>query len=209
MGGFGSGRQSYRPKVDGALCLDVNRMIALGAICKRSEMHSGVWHWSNSKTGESTAKIGYTFERQDGSNSCIRLKYTVGTTNKHDMDYAVYLDTTPTQFGGTRYWFICPARHIRVAKLYLPAGGKRFLSRQAYGIKYASQSKSPLDRAIQRMHKIAGKVNASGEIFPKPKFMHHKTHKALYMKWADAEQKCDDMLAPYLLKFLQKTGEAF
>jgi hypothetical protein len=43
--------------------------------------------------------------------------------------YPVSMVTTPCLFGGSRWWWVCPATGRRVGKLYLPNGGARFLSR--------------------------------------------------------------------------------
>ena len=54
------------------------------------------------------------------------------------------LVTTQPTYGGRRWWFLCPlARNDggpprRLAKLYLPPGGRYFGSRQAYGLTYTS-----------------------------------------------------------------------
>ena len=75
----------------------------------------------------------------------VRLIYTV---NGHPMDYRIRLVTTQPTYGGRRWWFLCPlAREDggpprRVAKLYLPPGGKYFGSRQAYGLTYTSCQES-------------------------------------------------------------------
>ena len=60
------------------------------------------------------------------------------------MDYKVRLVTTKPNYGGRRWWFICPLVRRdggpprRVAKLYLPSGGKYFGSREAYGLTYTT-----------------------------------------------------------------------
>jgi hypothetical protein len=58
------------------------------------------------------------------------------------MDYRVRLMAMQPNYGGRRWWFLCPlARNDggpprRVAKLYLPPGGRYFGSRDAYGLTY-------------------------------------------------------------------------
>jgi hypothetical protein len=56
--------------------------------------------------------------------------------------------TTPCRFGGSRWWWVCPATGRRVGKLYLPNGGTRFFSRGlgAYRLAYASQRRGRVDR---------------------------------------------------------------
>jgi hypothetical protein len=38
-----------------------------------------------------------------------------------------------------RWWFICPLKNLRVAKLYLPPGARRFASRKAHSLIYRCQ----------------------------------------------------------------------
>jgi hypothetical protein len=45
-------------------------------------------------------------------------------------------------YGGRRWWFICPIKKIRVAKLYLPPGATQFASRKAHDLTYRSVQES-------------------------------------------------------------------
>ena len=58
--------------------------------------------------------------------------------------------TTRPNYGGRRWWFLCPLVRRRAAKLYLPPGGRLFGSREAYGLTYAfcQASGSPLIASI-------------------------------------------------------------
>jgi hypothetical protein len=71
----------------------------------------------------------------------LRLTYThtdVNTDEKTSLDYRVGLVTTPCNFGGSRYWFLCPLVASgqpcgrRVGKLYLPPGAKYFGCRNCW-----------------------------------------------------------------------------
>ena len=61
----------------------------------------------------------------------MRLRYTA---NGNPVDYRVRLTSTRPNFGGLRWWFVCPLVRRRVAKLYLPPGQIYFGSREAYGL---------------------------------------------------------------------------
>ena len=74
------------------------------------------------------------------------------------MDYRIRLVTTEPTYGGRRWWFLCPlARNDggpprRVAKLYLPPGGRYFGSREAYELTYTScQESGKFDGLYRRM----------------------------------------------------------
>ena len=78
----------------------------------------------------------------------VRLWYTNTdrfSDEKKDFDYKVSLTTTPCNYGGARYWFVCPLYKSgiycgkRVGKLY---GGKWFGCRHCYDLSYESRNES-------------------------------------------------------------------
>ena len=181
MGGPGSGnwfRWSSRPVVENGLTLDLCRLIRQRYISP-GKWVSGTLQWSNVHTGEPTASIGYEANMADPDNAWIRLHYKRNDTPE---DYKVRLATTCPNYGGKRQWFVCPARGIRTAKLYL-AGGDWFACRQAYGMAYRSQNECIEDRMATRAHRLRRKLNGEPGFempFPdKPKGMHWKTYNKL------------------------------
>ncbi|MEQ8608374.1 MAG: hypothetical protein RIB49_15970 [Rhodospirillales bacterium] len=116
----------------------------------------------------------------DPSNAWMRLHYKRNETSE---DYKVRLTTTRPNYGGQRWWFICPAKGIRTAKLYLANGGDWFASRQAYGMAYRSQNECIEDRMASRAHRLRRKLGGRAgfdEPFPeKPKGMHWKTYNGI------------------------------
>jgi hypothetical protein len=110
---------------------------------------SGTILWKN-RRGEQTASIGVTVSTMDGDNHA-RFQYThthQSTGEKTECDYRVQLVTTPCNLGGVRWWFICPWSKNgvycgrRVAKLYLPPGGKYYGCRHCYSLSYESRNDS-------------------------------------------------------------------
>jgi hypothetical protein len=186
MGGRGSGswyRWSTRPVVEDGLSLDLCRLIRQGNVVPRKWV-SGSLTWSNVNTDERTASIGYEANMVDPCNAWMRLHYKRNDTPE---DYKVRLTTTRPNYGGQRWWFICPSRGIRTAKLYLANGGDWFASRQAYGLAYRSQSECREDRQATRAHRLRRKLGGHAgfeQPFPdKPKGMHWKTY----------QQMCDEI----------------
>jgi hypothetical protein len=109
--------------------------------------------WTNSM-GEETGSIGIAVSTTDGENYA-RFYYTVtdhNTREKTDYDYKVQLTTTLCNFGGVRYWFICPLSKNgvycgrRVAKLYLAPGANYFGCRHCYNLSYESRNEPRLAR---------------------------------------------------------------
>ncbi|MBY0473234.1 hypothetical protein K2Q00_03065 [Patescibacteria group bacterium] len=77
----------------------------------------------------------------------FKLSYSVDDRDgvSQDIHYSVYLDETPANYGGFRYWFFCPLSkdgkyrcNRRVAVLYF--SGRYFGCRQCIGYEYDSKS---------------------------------------------------------------------
>jgi hypothetical protein len=88
----------------------------------------------------------------------VRFYYTVtdrSTGEKTDYDYKVQLTTTPCNFGGVRYWFICSLSRNgiycgrRVGKLYKAPSGHYFGCRHCYNLSYDSRNESRSGRIGQ------------------------------------------------------------
>ncbi|MHC4230960.1 MAG: hypothetical protein ACYSW0_26295 [Planctomycetota bacterium] len=114
---------------------------------------SGTISWKNCY-GEQTSSIGIIVSTLDGENY-IRFYYT--TTDRHsgektEYDYKVRLTTTACNFGGVRYWFICPLSKNdvycgrRVGTLYKAPGAAYFGCRRCYDLSYESRNESRLGR---------------------------------------------------------------
>jgi len=114
---------------------------------------SGGIAWKNCY-GEETSSIGIVVSTFEGE-KYVRFYYTVtdrSSGQKTDYDYKVNLTTTPCNFGGVRYWFICPLSKNgvycgrRVAKLYKAPGGSYFGCRHCYNLSYESRNECRLGR---------------------------------------------------------------
>jgi len=91
----------------------------------------------------------------DTENLYAKVNYTItdrNTDEKTDYDYKISLTTTPCNFGGVRYWFICPLSvngvycGRRTGMLYLASGGRYFGCRHCYNLSYESQNECRLGR---------------------------------------------------------------
>lgn len=112
-------------------------------------IYTGTIEWRNA-AGEVTGSIGIQVSVNSiyDETSFVRLFYTqtsAVTKEKTDLDYTIELVTTPCNFGGVRYWFICPLFvngqpcGRRVGKLYLPAGATYFGCRHCHNLTYQCQ----------------------------------------------------------------------
>lgn len=109
--------------------------------------------------------------------SYLRIWYTQtdrSTDEKKDFDYKIPLVTTSCNYGGQRYWFICPWYKSgvycgrRVGVLY--KAGDYFACRHCYDLSYDSRNTSSYFRALGRVLSI-GEV---AELGKKAKRMFYK-----------------------------------
>ena len=62
----------------------------------------------------------------------INIQYT---WDSEELNYEIKLATTPCNYGGFRYWFLCPKCNRRVVKLYL---NKYYYCRHCHNLTYRS-----------------------------------------------------------------------
>src|SRR5262245_42288667 len=102
MGGMGSGNwwrwQGKKSTVEESL------VIAMKGL--RRQMFAGAagtfaWTW---RSGNKSS-VGYLVT---GNDEWLTLTLDYRLRVKEDVRVPIHLETTPTQFGGKRWWFICP-----------------------------------------------------------------------------------------------------
>lgn len=152
MGGRGRGWQGPKKDVvDDCLVLAIKDLIRGRALVPDSYKRGSLnWRCGGS---EPYARFEYQSElRQDGTGSLF-LHY-VGSGQ--EFCHWVSLISSVPHYGGRRWWFICPIKKIRVAKLYLPPGATQFASRKAHDLTYTSCQES--GRVDRLCHKLAPRV---------------------------------------------------
>jgi hypothetical protein len=109
------------------------------------------WTWA----GGNKSSIGY-YVTGSGDWPIVNLHYRWRDTE--DVNIPIRLEATLTQFGGRRWWFVCPlivrdiACNRRAGKLYLPPGAKYFGCRKCYDLTYRScQEAHQNERLFARM----------------------------------------------------------
>lgn len=144
------GRSAFRIPVEDSLRLDLAEP-ATRAAMPPDCIASGTWSWS--LQDRVTAQIGYAWTPPGAPGGpAFTLRYARGG---EPITQYVRLVTSRPNYGGVRWWFVCPlleARGVvrRVRALYLPPGAKRWGSRHAYGLTYQSQRDCGLERALVR-----------------------------------------------------------
>jgi hypothetical protein len=99
------------------------------------------------------------------------------------------LVSTQPNYGGRRWWFVCP-RIVsgrvcgrRVRKLFRAPGEEYFACRQCCDLRYASQREDNMRRALSKAQairlRLGGSAAMDDEFPPKPKRMRWKTYRLL------------------------------
>ena len=202
MGGFGSGRTGGSPTADMSKRIDIAWMIRTrraipGAII------SGILNWS---FGDSPAgSISYTANMVDADCARLDLKYTRGSgADAEKVEQCIWLSYTQPNFGGKRWWMSCPYKGIRVGKLYLPNGGDRFASRQAWRLGYHSQRVAHRDRAFEKLFRLQKKLGSpTGFESPlyRPKGMWQRTYEKHLERYWELDEECGHEMAFMMNRF--------
>lgn len=135
--------------------------------CLEGHGMRGRCSWENNVTGEETASIGWAYVGPNAEGNSIDFEalilfYTVTPASGGDpyrMKYAVEIDRTECNFGGTRPWLLCPRCDDRVAKIYQTATYDRWVCRDCAGLIYRSQTnRSALIEAFERLDEAKERI---------------------------------------------------
>lgn len=142
------GRWSYSNKTeaDGLLKVDVYWLKKNGYLHPYGWKSGGI-QWTSGWTGQKSS-ISIEVNSVMGSpDKYVRLCYQSGSgEEKKSIDYKVPLTTTPCNYGGIRYWFVCPlsvnGRYCgrRVGTLYKT--GDYFGCRHCHDLTYDSKKEN-------------------------------------------------------------------
>ncbi|WP_138935920.1 hypothetical protein [Roseovarius arcticus] len=193
MGGYGSGRLSYRQKAEDCRSLDVNRFHRDG--CLRPG-RQGNWVWS--RDGEEVGRIGY---KAKGGRLVLDYRVRQYGGDWEPITETIRITYADCNYGNVRPYFMCPGvvngRHCgrRVGKLF--SGGRYFLCRHCYNVSYSSQSEARYDRALRRANKtrmaLGGEPGTASWIAPKPKGMWQRTYERRCEQIESDESEADHL----------------
>lgn len=142
---MGRGYRSNRKTIDESMSIDIFWLNHHGYL-KGHKV--GLINWIGSSKQKDGLGIEVSVDKQYAERSYLRLIYTLKdsqTREKYKRDYKVPLVTTPCNYGGVRYWFICPLSvngrscNRRVAILYMPPVGNYFGCRHCHNLTYRCQ----------------------------------------------------------------------
>ena len=132
---------------------------------------SGVIEWNSALRGKSSVGVKVSIDKEYKWKSYMRLTYSYTnprTDEKSDYDYMVPIVSTACNFGSVRHWFICQLEvngrtcNRRVAKLYLPPGGRYFGCRHCYNLTYQCQKEH--DKKVDLILKNPAYMDHLGEM---------------------------------------------
>lgn len=201
MGGWGSGRQYGRPTADLSKRIDLAWMLRTERAIPCSLVSGSLW-WTCG--GEHAGSIGYEADMLDLDNAVLRLNFTRGSgDDREHVKQTVQLDYTEPNYGGRRWWMICPFRHNRCGKLYLPNGGDRFAGRKAWRLGYHIQRVAHRDRSAERLFRLQKKLGGEmgvGQYPRRPKGMWRRTYERHLERYWELEEQADAELALLVLR---------
>lgn len=144
------GRYYYNKKStvdDYSKKLSVFKLLKDEMIEKWVSSTSGTIRWT--RNGEPSGNIGIYIDKDDYEGT-LRVSFTQtdrSTSEVKKHDYNIQLVSTPCHLWGRRWWFICPCRWNRCAKLYLQDNGI-FASRKTLDLSYESRNTSRFLRSF-------------------------------------------------------------
>jgi hypothetical protein len=115
--------------IDHGLLLSIKELFDRQLI-EQNAFHSGTLSWQ-SNTSQFHGPVRFEADLRKHEAAFIRLDYKLDGMR---VDYSIGLAFIQPPFGGRRWYFCCPIMDIRVTKLFLPPGARRFASRQAHGL---------------------------------------------------------------------------
>ena len=206
MGGFGSGNHGGRPTADMSLKIDLAWMLRTGRAVPGKAVHSSL-HWTYG--GEPSGSISYSANMIDPEASELRLAYRRSSGGEQEeVKQIVRLIYSQPNFGGRRWWMVCPCSGARVAKLYLPNGGDRFAGRKAWRLNYQSQRHAHRDRPFEKLFRLQRRLGCTegyDMYIRRPKGMWRRTFERHVRRYEELEHPCSVTMLS-LERLLRKIG---
>jgi hypothetical protein len=208
MGGWNSGRRSGYPTVEDGLTIDLQLMLRRGWISDGA-CGSGNLHWS--RRGQRFASIGHRYDLSDPESASLTLSFTWTPSGgkPQQVEQRIALVSTVPNYGGRRWWMLCPFTGRRVAKLHLPPGAGKFACRTAWRLPYQSQRVAHRDRPFEKLFRLQRKLGCYEGFeagLQRPKGMWRRTYERHWERYLQIEEVCAVEMGAVLrrLKRLEK-----
>jgi hypothetical protein len=199
MGGYGSGARHGRPTAESCLRIDLAWMLRTGR-AEPGKWISGTLHWTC--RDQPSGSIGYQAIMHQPGAERLELAFARETdAGREQVRQTVPLRPTTPHYGGKRWWMICPASAIRAGVLYLPPGGDRFASRQAWQLGYHCQRIVPGDRPFERLFRLQKRLGCQQGWeagLRRPKGMWQRTYARHEARYLELDAQCAAAMEPVL-----------
>ena len=172
--------------VEDCLRLDLAQLMRLGPV--RDGMAGQGWlEWRQG--GQRLGRIRFRIDLRQRSEARLVLEFRAGRGEAVAFRQSIRLAFTVPNYGGRRWWLICPETGQRVRCLYLPPGGVRFAGRKALGLAYRVERLGKFDRPFARLHRQQRKL--AGETQPmRPKGMWQRSYEQRLAALVAADMAC-------------------
>jgi hypothetical protein len=166
-----------RGLVEDCLTLDLARLMRLGPM-RDGLAGGGFLEWR--QDGEAIGSVRVRLDLREAKPARLVLAYCVTVDGKPCIvSQSIRLAFTVPQFGGRRWWMLCPVTGERVRCLHLPPGEDRFASRKAWGLSYRmerlGQFDRPFEQLVRRQRRLGGN-GGWGTVPVRPKGMWQRTY---------------------------------
>ena len=159
MGSASSGRHGGKPLVEDCLRLDLAQLMRLEPV--RDGIAGDGWlEWR--LAGQRLGRICFRIDLRQPSDARLVLEFRAGQGEVPKIRQIIRLAFTVPNYGGRRWWLICPDTGQRVRCLYLPPGGARFTGRKALGLAYRVERLGHFDRPFEKLFRLQRKLGVAG-----------------------------------------------
>lgn len=117
----------------------------------------------------------------------VELQHSIGGFQRLNNGYWIETTSQRCNYGGLRYFFICPNCGKSVIRLYYH--DDRLVCRKCTGGRYWTENRAKGERIERKIEAIRAKLGTQGT---KPKGMHSKTYERLTHELESLNQKSDD-----------------
>lgn len=197
-------RCGWRPHIESALALSVRD---ISELIQDGRCRAGAWHWTSNHGGE-RGSVSFSFTPCNGIDAgTLTLNYSHAdrdTGKRKNVECIIRLCSMPLNYGGRRWYMLCPYTHRRALKLYKFAGIEQFCCRTAIRPlpTYASQRTSGSERVMAQRWAIRRKMGDNiSDLFGqpcKPKGMRWRT----FQRYANRDATLADRENDYLLRLI-------
>lgn len=193
MGGYGSGRRGGKPISELCRQIDIGWLAKAGKLCE-GVASSGRLRWLH--CDRQIGSILYTCDLTDPHNARLILRFACGS-QAEPVFQVIPLRSTVPNYGGRRWWMVCPLGKTHVTKLYLPPSGTRFASRAALRLGYRSQRIGRAEKPGERLSGIERKLSWERSFHglpARPKGMWRRTFERHLAEYVSLKRQADNCM---------------